>query len=74
MTATPIPATERIVTLDVLRGFALYGVLTANLVFLYSGLSYLPEDQVHVGPVTKFYLATFVETRAISTLTILFGA
>lgn len=73
VTATPIPATERIVTLDVLRGLALYGVLTANLVFFYSGLSYLPEDQVHVGPVTKFYLANFVESRAISTLTILFG-
>jgi uncharacterized protein len=28
---TPVPATERIATLDVLRGFALFGILTVNM-------------------------------------------
>ncbi|HWU88899.1 MAG TPA: DUF418 domain-containing protein [Kofleriaceae bacterium] len=56
-----------------LRGLALYGVLTANLVWIYSGLELLPPDTIEHEGIAGLYVGIFVSGRAISTLTFLFG-
>jgi uncharacterized membrane protein YeiB len=44
--AAPIPPSERIVTLDVLRAFALLGILVMNMPFFFaSGWSALPPHE-----------------------------
>ena len=73
MALAPISSSERVAVLDVLRGLALYGVLTANLVWIYSGIELLPPDKIERGSIAGFYMQMFVSGRAISTLTILFG-
>jgi uncharacterized protein len=74
----PVKGKERIVFLDILRGFALFGILFANLL-TWSGLKYLPlEDIVKLGnfeddrgiyQVIKF----FVDTKFYTLFSILFG-
>lgn len=74
----PVKAKERIVFLDILRGFALFGILFANLL-TWSGLKYLPiEDIVELGNfdinrsiyrIMKF----FVDTKFYTLFSILFG-
>lgn len=73
MALAPISSSERVPVLDVLRGLALYGVLTANLVWFYSGIEYLPPEQVQHKSLAGFYMHTFVSGRAIATLMFLFG-
>ncbi len=73
MALAPVSSSERIPTLDVLRGLALYGVLTANLVWSYSGLELLPPQSVDHKSLAGFYMGMFVSGRAITTLTFLFG-
>jgi len=74
----PVKAKERIVFLDILRGFALFGILFANLL-TWSGLKYLPiEDIIKLGnfaddrgiyQIMKF----FVDTKFYTLFSILFG-
>jgi len=45
----PTPANERIESLDVLRGLALFMILTANMAGFYSPLYYLDEAARHFG-------------------------
>jgi uncharacterized protein len=73
MALAPVSTTERVATLDVLRGLALYGVLTANLLLFYSGIEHAPRGTFQFDSFTGFYFRMFVGSRAISTLTILFG-
>jgi uncharacterized protein len=73
MALTPVSSSERVPILDVLRGLALYGVLTANLVWIYSGIELLPPHAVDPRGVAGFYMGMFVSGRAITTLTFLFG-
>lgn len=77
-TIQPVKAKERIVFLDILRGFALFGILFANLL-TWSGLKYLPiSDIVELGnfaddrgiyQIIKF----FVDTKFYTLFSILFG-
>jgi uncharacterized protein len=71
----PVPPRERLVTLDVLRGFALCGVMIGNMV-LYSG------EWVQSGPgpepgaldeIADWLLNIFVRGKAQTLLTLLFG-
>lgn len=73
MALAPVSSSERVPTLDVLRGLALYGVLTANLVLIYSGIELLPPERVEHNSIAGLYVGIFVSGRAISTLTFLFG-
>jgi uncharacterized protein len=73
MALAPVSSSERIAVLDVLRGLALYGVLTANLAWSYSGLELLSPDKAQLKGLAGFYLNMFVSGRAITTLTFLFG-
>ena len=70
----PVAPRERLVTLDVLRGFALLGVLIGNMV-LYSGRwaegpAGAPST---LDAVADWFLTIFVDSKAQTTLTLLFG-
>ncbi|MDI1475127.1 DUF418 domain-containing protein [Polyangium sp. y55x31] len=74
----PAAPAERVEVLDVLRGFALYGVLLANTVPWFSGLAFLPRDVVvpradTADKVFLFLLGLFVDGKAMGLLTMLFG-
>src|SRR5439155_27254831 len=72
---TPVQPRERVATLDVLRGFALLGVLVANLYVLYS-LRFTLHGEPPGGAadvVARWFMALFVHSRAQTLLTFLFG-
>ena len=74
----PTQPKERVVFLDILRGFALMGILFANILSL-SGLKFLPiEDIIKMGNVAvdqKLYhaLKFFVDTKFYTIFSLLFG-
>ena len=72
---TPVAPRERLLTLDVLRGFALLGVLIGNMV-LYSGRWATgpggpPPSTLDV--IASWFISIFVDSKAQTTLTLLFG-
>jgi uncharacterized protein len=77
-TFQPVKAKERIVLLDILRGFALFGILFANLL-TWSGLKYLPIEDIrnlgnfevdrNIYQIMKF----FVDTKFYTLFSLLFG-
>jgi len=71
----PISPRERVETLDVLRGFALLGVLLANLYVLYSLRFATREPPSTELPdlIARWFMALFVHGRAQTLLTFLFG-
>lgn len=76
--AEPTAASERIAVLDVLRGLALYGVLLANTVVLFSAMIFVPREQMmsrlrSVDEVFLFLCNVFVDGKAMALLTFLFG-
>jgi uncharacterized protein len=74
----PVKAKDRIVFLDILRGFALFGILFANLL-TWSGLKYLPiGDIIDLGNIDvdrSIYqiMKFFVDTKFYTLFSILFG-
>lgn len=71
---TPVAPRERIATLDVLRGFALLGVLLGNSYWLYSARAWqAPPDTSGFDLVARWFEALFVESKAQTLLTFLFG-
>lgn len=71
----PVPPRERAVTLDVLRGFALCGVMIGNMV-LYSGkwARHGPApDPTTLDEIAEWFLMIFVDSKAQTLLTLLFG-
>lgn len=74
----PVKGKDRIVFLDMLRGFALFGILFANLL-TWSGLKYLPiEDIKSLGNIDvdrSIYqvMKFFVDTKFYTLFSILFG-
>lgn len=76
--AAPTAAGERLDVLDVLRGIALYGVLLANTVPWFSGMAFMPRDQVmaHRDGADRaflFLLNVLCDGKAMMLLTFLFG-
>lgn len=75
----PVGAGERIHVLDVLRGFALFGVLLANMVWWFSGYAGLePEAAARVpmaalDPLVLELQSLFVASKFISIFSFLFG-
>ena len=75
----PVRAQERIVTLDILRGIALLGVLIANVYLWFNGLWFLfPEYgeelmRFSLDSVAFHGITAFVEGKAITTFSFLFG-
>jgi uncharacterized protein len=71
----PVPPRERLVTLDVLRGFALCGVLIGNMV-LYSGRwaeRGPPPAASTPDQIAGWFLGIFVQSKAQTLLMLLFG-
>ncbi|MGA3599139.1 DUF418 domain-containing protein [Lysinibacillus agricola] len=79
---SPISAKERIETIDVLRGFALFGIILANIVwFLYP--VYMQEDPSFKNEWTSFWnqadytvkslLTMFVDGKFVMLFSMLFG-
>lgn len=74
----PVSAAERIPLLDVLRGFALFGVLLANMVPWFSGRAFLPREEVRaatsgVDEAALFVMGALIHGRSQTLLTLLFG-
>ena len=78
ITVQPTKAKERVVFLDVLRGFALVGILFANILS-WSGIKFIPfEDIVELGNAEVDadlyqYLKFFVDTKFYTLFSLLFG-
>ncbi len=74
---TPRPTQERIVTIDILRGFALFGVLVANaLAFSYPFQFYAPisfPELDEVGRLTEWLVRLFVVGSFYPLFSFLFG-
>src|SRR5688572_26890006 len=76
---TPVPAKERVEVIDVLRGFALFGVLLANALWYFSGFAELSEQDVLRLPANPLDSAVFeleqffVTNKFISIFSFLFG-
>jgi uncharacterized protein len=74
----PVAPAERVALLDVLRGFALYGVLLANTVTWFSGRAFLSREEIaaQTGPINGIALlliSVFVDGKAMTLLSFLFG-
>ncbi|HEY5926003.1 MAG TPA: DUF418 domain-containing protein [Kofleriaceae bacterium] len=71
---TPVGARERVVSLDVLRGLALCGVLMGNLLWLYTLRFATPhDDSSAVDTIARVGFGLVVEQKAMMLLTLLFG-
>jgi uncharacterized protein len=76
---TPVAERERIDVLDVLRGFALFGVLLANLMWYFSGYGDLQPDEAmrlptaSLDPMVLELASFFVVDKFISIFSFLFG-
>jgi len=70
----PVKPRERLVSLDILRGFALLGVLLGNLAHLYSGFFLAPHRPDGAGDFIARNIVTFlIQSKAQTLLTFLFG-
>ncbi|MEZ0243340.1 MAG: DUF418 domain-containing protein, partial [Sphingomonas sp.] len=64
-TAAPVTAAERIDLLDGLRGFALFGILLANILY-WSGWLFLPHDRaIAISGETQFVVEAFLHKLLI---------
>ena len=76
---SPVKARERIVTLDILRGIALLGVLIANVWIWFNGLHFLFADYreklqvLSPDSVAYFGIDLLVNQKAVTTFSFLFG-
>src|SRR5262245_53935266 len=79
VTTVPTTPSERLETLDILRGIALFGVMAINVVAAfrislfqrYSPDYYLTESSLDLALTTLLWL--FIETKALAIFTLLFG-
>jgi uncharacterized protein len=70
----PVKPRERLVTLDALRGFALFGVLLGNLSHLYSGFwAHWHPARGAADTFTRYFITIVVQSKAQTLLTFLFG-
>ncbi len=75
-TLKPTTGSERLEVLDALRGFALFGILLANLYSFIGYNTYTPEEIVALPVSDKavlFFIDWFVEGKFYGTFSILFG-
>jgi uncharacterized protein len=68
----PIEVKERIISLDIIRGFALLGILLINILS-FSGLESLGVGEVSIDKSIYWFLQFFIRGKFISLFAILFG-
>src|SRR5882672_4086822 len=73
--ARPVAPPERITVLDVIRGWALFGVLVVNVHEAISGRRYGPDpaDTTTIDAVATRFVETLISGKSITLLTFLFG-
>jgi uncharacterized protein len=70
---------ERIQTLDIIRGFTIFGILIANMLYGYSGYLMLSPDQmaayttIHLDKILIFLKTVLVDGKFYSIYSLLFG-
>src|SRR5688572_4996456 len=71
----PVAPPERVAILDVLRGFALYGVLVSNVESVFSGSWFgIRPPAAHAADIAAhWFVRLFILNKAITLLTFLFG-
>lgn len=75
----PIASPERISLLDVLRGFALFGVLLANLFWSFNGFTHLSPERtlaLTASPIDVaafYFINLFIDKKFILLFSLLFG-
>jgi uncharacterized protein len=70
----PVGPPERVAILDVLRGFALFGVLIVNIEGAFSTGWFRPEPGTHaIDIAVNWFVRLFVSAKAMTLLTFLFG-
>lgn len=73
----PVRGSERVMALDVLRGFGVLGILLVNIGLFSGNQQLIPTFQEQVLPVydrvADFLISVFAEGKFISTLAFLFG-
>ena len=74
----PVSSNERVQYLDVLRGFALYGVLLANIVWMACDVVLTPAAARHlptyaVDRVVKYLVVFFIDGKFITLFSFLFA-
>src|SRR3569832_17152 len=74
MSLEPVPARERFISLDILRGIALLGVLIGNTAS-YSGRAFAgePPNPTALDTIAQYIADIFVESKAQTLLCMLFG-
>ena len=70
--ATPVQTHERVQFVDILRGFAVLGILIANM-FSYSGASYEPQGLAGFDRILVATIRFLVEAKFYSLFSLLFG-
>jgi len=75
----PISSSDRIQLLDVLRGFALFGVLVANIFWSFNGFSFVSPQralQLTAAPIDAgvyYFIRFFIDKKFIYLFSLLFG-
>lgn len=78
MTTSIAPTSKRIELLDVIRGFALVGIIYANILS-WSGIKFMPFESIRdlgnteVDREIYSYLKFFVDTKFYTIFSLLFG-
>lgn len=76
---TPITSSDRIQLLDVLRGFALFGVLVANIFWSFNGFSFVSPQRAFeltaapVDAAVYYFIRFFIDKKFIFLFSLLFG-
>src|SRR5262249_48647295 len=75
---SPLPATDRLVAIDVLRGLALFGVMAINLVFEFRVSifqQFLPPSETTppIDRAVTVFLDRAIELKAFALFSLLFG-
>src|SRR5262245_45479646 len=77
-TVAPVAPRERVVALDVMRGFAVFGILLMNIVPLSGAWMFNLGDPTTLpgawlDPAAQFFLELFVHAKFYSLFSLLFG-
>ncbi|NMF00352.1 DUF418 domain-containing protein [Aneurinibacillus aneurinilyticus] len=78
MKITPISKSERMITLDIIRGFALLGIFLVNMPTFHSPdfirqLYDLPQNLSSVDKVVNLFFSLFIQTKFYTIFSFLFG-